>query len=268
MKPESPTTLRWFITNKWGDPASHAAALRLIDDIVGFPAPGGNLTSNPSKPSGASPKGEGEVTVDQGTAPAPQVPGGSVNAGGRKVALVIGHNSTAKGAYADAPVGQFEYDYNNAVASEMISMAAERGLSMRRFLRTPGGGYNMEIDRVYREVETFAPDLIVEMHFNGGGGDYATMLHARGSEHSAKAAGAMLEEFSTRLGIRSWGLMPVDRNGRGGRSVWASARPTVLTEPFFGDRPEHVKRANEFGVRGMASVYHAAIAAALKAIGK
>lgn len=266
MKPESPTTLRWFITNKWGDPASHAAALRLIDDIVGFPAPGGNHSTN--EPVGTSPSGGGNGAGQTGSTGAPQVPAGGSATPGRKVALVIGHNSTAKGAYADAPVGQFEYDYNNAVASEMISMAVERGLSMRRFLRTPGGGYNLEIDRVYREVETFAPDLIVEMHFNGGGGDYATMLHAKGSEHSAKAAGAMLEEFSTRLGIRSWGLMPVDRNGRGGRSVWASARPTVLTELFFGDRPEHVKRVNEFGVRGMAQVYHAAIAAALKAIGK
>lgn len=266
MKPESPTTLRWFITNKWGDPAAHAAALRLIDDIVGFPAPGGNHSNPDAVGNGGNP-GAGSA-ADNGGSVSPAQPGGASATPGRKVALVIGHNSTAKGAYADAPVGQFEYDYNNAVASEMISMAAERGLSMRRFLRTPGGGYNMEIDRVYREVETFAPDLIVEMHFNGGGGDYATMLHARGAECSAKAAGAMLEEFSTRLGIRSWGLMPVDRNGRGGRSVWASARPTVLTEPFFGDRPEHVKRVNEFGVRGIASVYHAAIAAALKAIGK
>jgi hypothetical protein len=266
MEKNSPTTLRWFITNKWGDPASHAAALRLIDDIVGFPAPGGNHSTPDAVGNGGNP-GAGSA-AEEGGPVSPANPGGASTSPVRKIALVIGHNSTAKGAYADAPVAKFEYDFNNSVASEMISMAPERGLECRRFLRTAGGGYNVEIDRVYREVDAFAPDLIVEMHFNGGGGDYATMLHAKGSGLSALAARAMLDEFSSRLGIRAWGLMDVTRDGRGGRSVWASARPTVLTEPFFGDRPEHVKRVNEFGVAGLASVYLAAIAAALKAIGK
>jgi hypothetical protein len=182
---------------------------------------------------------------------------------------VIGHNATAKGAYADAPVGQFEYDFNNDLVSEMLSPGMARlGMNCRRFLRTPGGGYNAEIDRVYREVNGWDPDLVVELHFNGGGGDYATMLHASGSKTGAAAAEAMLQMFANRLGIRPWGLMPRTLNDRGGRSVIKSTAPCVLTEPFFGDHPQHVKRVSEYGTRGMAGLYLDAIAAALKAIGK
>ncbi|HRQ88175.1 MAG TPA: hypothetical protein PLA50_05220, partial [Bacteroidia bacterium] len=68
------------------------------------------------------------------------------------------------------------------------------------------------------------------------------MLHATGSAKGEAAARAMLREFSTRLGVRSWGLMPRQRADRGGRSVWAATAPCVLAEPFFGDNAEHVRR--------------------------
>lgn len=245
MKKESPTTLRWLITHKWGDPAAQPDALKLIDDIVGFPA-----------------------ASNTGVSPAPNVTGGGVAIPARKVALVIGHNSVAKGAYADAPVSAFEYEYHNQIVSQMLGMATARDLECRRFLRTAGGGYNAEIDRVYREVNTWGPDLCVELHFNGGGGDYATMLHEQGNKMGALAAKAMLNTFSIRLGVRSWGLMPRTINHRGGRSVVRSTAPCVLTEPFFGDNEDHVKRVHQFSLDGMAVLYLDAIKAALTAIGK
>jgi hypothetical protein len=266
MNPNDPTTLRWLITQKWGDAASHSQALQIIDRIVGFPAPGKNSTTSPvvTAPSGA---GDGAGSIDASLAP--NVTGGGVATPGRKVALVIGHNSVAKGAWADAPVSAFEYDFNNAVVSEMLSPGlARKGIECRRFLRTTGGGYNTEIDRVYRAVNEYKPDLCVELHFNGGGGDYATMLHERGNDDGAMAARAMLDMFASRLGIRAWGLMPRSISDRGGRSVVRSNAPCVLTEPFFGDHPQHLKRVNEHGVRGVAGIYLDAIADALKSIGK
>jgi hypothetical protein len=265
MKKESPTTLRWLITNKWGDPAAQPEALKLIDDIVGFPAPGNNINQSPvvTPPSGA---GDGAGSPD--VSPAPNVTGGGVAIRARKVALVIGHNSVAKGAYADAPVSAFEYDFHNRIVSEMLNLATVRNLECRRFLRTAGGGYNAEIDRVYRDVNGWRPDFVVEMHFNGGGGDYATMLHEQGNKLGALAAKAMLNTFAVRLGVRPWGLMPRTINDRGGRSVVKSNAPCVLTEPFFGDHEDHVKRVNQFSIDGMAVLYLDAIEAALTAIWK
>jgi hypothetical protein len=147
-----------------------------------------------------------------------------------------------------------------------MGISREAGVECRRFLRNAGVGYNREIDMVYNEVSAWSPELIVEMHFNGGGGDYAVMLHGKEAPRSASAAAAMLHVFASRLEIRSWGLMPVARDGRGGRSVTATKIPTVLTEPFFGDRDEHVKKVNEIGVTGMAKVYLEAITEALRVI--
>lgn len=264
MSAKASTTLRWIITHKWGDPSAHADALRLIDEIVGFPAPGGNHSTNGAVDAGGNP-GAGNA-ANEGGPVSPAGSGGASALRHRKVALVIGHNSTAKGAYADAPVSAFEYDYNNRVASEIMAISGAAGIECRRFLRNAGVGYNREIDMVYHDVSGWSPDLIVEMHFNGGGGDYATMLHGNEAPRSATAAAVMLDVFASRLGVRRWGLMAVARDGRGGRSVTATKIPTVLTEPFFGDRDDHVIKVNELGIAGMAKVYLEAITKALGVI--
>lgn len=259
--PDDATKLRWFIDNRWGDAVAQPLAQELIDRIVGYPAPTRkNIPQEKGDEGAGAPAGSPDEGGSGGPSAAPVA--------ARRVALIVGHNSVAKGAYADAPVSRFEYDFNAAVASEMLPLAPGRGIECRRFLRAASGGYNAEIDRVYRDVNAWGPDLAVEMHFNGGGGDYATMLHAAGSAKGAAAAEVMLREFSTRLGVRAWGLMPRSRADRGGRSVWAASAPCVLTEPFFGDNAAHARRVADYGTEGFARLYLDAVAAALRAIGK
>ncbi|HRQ88176.1 MAG TPA: hypothetical protein PLA50_05225, partial [Bacteroidia bacterium] len=153
--PKDATTLRWFIDNRWGDPASQRDAQELVDRIVGYPAASRNSTNGKAGDEGGGPPPHAPGEGGSGDlSPAPVAAG--------KVALVIGHNAQAKGAWADAPLSAFEYDFNSAVAGLAVSLAAERGIECRRFFRSPSGGYNAEIDRVYADVNDWKPALAVE----------------------------------------------------------------------------------------------------------
>lgn len=255
-RPDHATTLRWLITHRWGDPAHHAEALEHIDAIVGYPPPGAAPAIQPDLGDIAT---SPDPVLDD-IAPRPvDLP---------RVAIVIGHNSRAPGAWADEPIGQSEYVYNNAVYDALADWHSREHppYQIRRFLRRPLGSYWREIRTVYRDVEAWAPDLIMEWHFNGGGGDYAVTLYANGSEDGKKCAVLVTETFAATLGIDDRGAWARDPSERGGASLHAASAPTVLTEPFFGDDRDHARAVHRLGMDGMAEAYHVAITQCLAAL--
>lgn len=207
--------------------------------------------------------------------PVPSEPDTNPPVGRRaKVALVIGHNSKQPGAWVLPPLNLSEFAYNSKVAESISKMADGTEIEIKRFFREySSSGYASEVDRCYRDVNAYAPDLVVEMHFNGGGGNYAMIICAKGSQKGTVAAAAILHSMSEDIGIPIWtngsprGIDGRTRSDRGGRSVWASSAPSVMTEPFFGDHSQHAKRVAEIGIDGMAAIYLKAIREAVKALG-
>lgn len=193
-----------------------------------------------------------------------------------KVAVVVGHNSRAPGAWVLPPLNLSEFALHNLVCENLIQIANGTNIEIRKFNREyNSSGYSAEIDKCYAAVNAWKPDFCVELHFNGGGGNYSMMIVAKGSKLGAVASEAMLESMSNEIGIPMWtggeprGVSQLTRtDGRGGRSVWATTCPCVLTEPFFGDHSGHAKRIGELGVAGLARIYLNAIRSALIAIGK
>ena len=227
------TELRWYLTNRWGDSDSHAKVLELIDEIVGYP-----------------PKAH---------------PDDSEQEGSWRVALVVGHNARHKGAFCAGQTNQFEYDYNNEVANLVIAKGIAH-VAIKRFNRVYSGSYSQEIRTCYKKVNAWDPHLIIEMHFNGGGGNYTSQLVAAGYPKTATVGAAVQQVFVDELGFRDYGLMKRTENEDGGGSLYAGNAPTVLTEPFFGDNPDHQLKVGKLGHAGMALVYRKAIVAGLTVI--
>lgn len=241
------TTLRWYITNKWGDPDAQAEALDVADELIGYTASGQPVAPiRPTKPQ------DGSLDLPEVTKSA-------------RVALLVGHNSRAPGAWVKPPLNESEYVFNNQVANLVMEKGVE-GVTFRRFNRTHGGGYSSEIRRVYAKINAFDPDLVLDMHFNGGGGHYCFMLYAHGSQKSRAAAAAMSPIFAEAIGATDYGDRPLKSGGRGYLSVIASPAPTVLTEPFFGDNQEHADAVARLGHDGIADLYRLAIVAALSSL--
>lgn len=232
-------TVRWYIENKWGDPEqkdnAYAAVTRLSNMLYG-------VEEKPTEPTPTDDPLPPDVDLDGLDTPS------------AKVAIVVGHNHSAPGAWVKPPINESEFVFNNKVADVLIG-GNTGNITFEKFNRTPGGGYAAEIDRVYEQVNKWGPEFIVELHFNGGGGDYTCMLAAESSPVSQECASIMSESFATTLGIRDAGVLKSGPGDRGGRSLYAGQANTVLTEPFFGDTQHHANMVDALGHSGIAYIY-------------
>lgn len=191
-----------------------------------------------------------------------------------KVALIPGHNARGnQGAWLPAPISMSEWTYYNRIIDIIIARNNNQ-FETKKFQRELTGGHASEIDNCYTKVNAWKPDFVMELHFNGGGGNYAMMIAAPNSALGIIAAQEALDVMSSEIGIPIWadgnprGVDQRDRTKNGGRSVMAAICPAVLTEPFFGDHTLHAKRVAEIGFESMAIIHEKTILACLKKIGK
>lgn len=178
-----------------------------------------------------------------------------------RVALVVGHNSKRKGAYAPGPIGEYEYTFNGRVA-DLLEERQPSGSVVKVFRRTSLGSYSKEIDRTYSEVSAWVPDIIVELHFNGYNGrtGYSCMLSAKSSPLSIEIGNVFQGKVVEATGFKDRGVIQVGRSDRGGRALYALDIPTIITEPFFGDYLPHATAIhNNGGAEFLAGVYADAI---------
>lgn len=182
------------------------------------------------------------------------------------VAILIGHNSVAKGAYSER-LDVSEWVYNQSVFAEMRDREAEFGLELRQFFRKKNArGYAAEIKEAYTAIDAWDPAAILELHFNAASATATgtEMLHLDGSTKGAILAGAVQNAVVEGLGLRDRGLRARVRSDRGGTSLVAARAPTILTEPFFGSSRYDCERMLDVGHEGLARAYLIGIRDALE----
>lgn len=249
--------VRWYISEEWGVPEQQdnaKAAISRAIDATSAALSGGSCPDLPDPPD--PPDGPGEF---------PNL----------KVALLVGHNRSSPGAWVVGDgLSESEYVFHNQIA-ELIREKGIPGVEFRRFNRTPGGGYSSEINRVYLQIDNFAPDLVIDMHFNGGGGDYGMVMYHYLSKTSRKVADAMSAVLHSELEVvdRDYNSAPgkesvpqLEPGENGYYSMKRSKSPSVLLEPFFGDRREHGNRIAQLGHGGYSDILIKSITAGLNAL--
>ena len=176
-------------------------------------------------------------------------PPNTPQSGNKKVAIVIGHNSRARGAVRTTD-GVPEFVWNRQLADEIVDLArAEgRGGDVRIFLREAGLTYTREIDGVYAQVHRWGADSAYEFHFNAAtpAATGIEMLYAQGNQKAHASAQAIQNATLRALGLRDRGLKPLTRGARGARSVWAGNQhcTVVLTEWYFGSNRNDCQTAD------------------------
>ncbi len=173
----------------------------------------------------------------------------------RKVAILIGHNSVSQGAFSNA-MAVSEWIYNQRVYALMEAAAPEFEIELQRFFRQKNPrGYQHEIAEAYAEIDLWGPEVILELHFNAGGGTGSEALHWHTSQAGRDLAAAVLEAMVAGLGLPNRGLKPRGPGERGSTSLVASRHPTILPEPFFGDHPGDTQRMLAIGEEPLARAY-------------
>ena len=175
----------------------------------------------------------------------------------KKLAVVVGHNEQAEGAYASAPLNSTEFDYNNVVARSMRAAALEYNFDVRVINRLRSSSVRREIQTAYRKADDWGADLIVELHFNAAGSARArgTETLVRNERASQSIARNVQEEMVETLGLRDRGVKVRGPNDRGGISLHASNAPTVLVEPFFGSNRDDRIALASIGEEALARCY-------------
>jgi hypothetical protein len=170
-----------------------------------------------------------------------------------RLAVLIGHNRVARGAYSDH-LAVSEWIYNQRVYRHMAELAPEYEIETKQFFREKSTSYTKEIEDAYALIDAWNPDAILELHFNAGGGHGSETLYWDGSAKGETLASAVQSAMLSELGLKNRGLKG-RRSGRGSTSLGASAFPTILPEPFFGDSASDCATMTAVGEEALARAY-------------
>lgn len=189
----------------------------------------------------------------------------------RKAAIVVGHDTHAKGAYAPAPIAESEFYFNSDVAELMEELGPEHGIDFDIFYREPHLPYSRSVDRVYAAVDASGAEVSVELHFNAASGAaVGTETLSSGFSGSLSLANAVQDELVdlfNRTGSADRGVLIRTPSQRGGRSLHAGRAPAILTEPFFGSTASERSLMQQIGKAGLAEAYVSGIARYLAMVG-
>lgn len=191
-----------------------------------------------------------------------------------RLGVVVGHNTKAMGAYAEAPLSESEFVFNTDVAEIMETLAPEFGITVDVLFRTGGKGYTAEIDEVYGLADALGVDATMELHFNSAQSPLArgTEVLSSGSAGSLAFAKAMQDQLVAlfgRTGASNRGVKVLGPNDRGYRSVVAGRAPAILVEPFFGSNAADRVQMGVLGKAALAETYmQAALAYAATMVAK
>jgi len=152
----------------------------------------------------------------------------------KRVAIVIGHRSKAKGAWGNA--GESEFNYNSALAKELKdTLVDSRRVDTKIFYRdNMPGGYGEKMKRLHKRIDNWGADYSISLHFNAAGREDINgheVLYC--SKRGRKLAKKLDNLFDKYLDNRDRKIKKVTRKDRGGGFLCQGNSVCVLAEPFF-----------------------------------
>ena len=157
-----------------------------------------------------------------------------------KIAISIGHDERSQGAFSLA-LNMKEHEWNGLFGDALIPELETLGVTVRRFERPSGLGYQAAMSALTSEINAWGPDLVVELHFNAMDDSSWTgccVLHWPSSTLGNIAAAAISEAAAEAIGNRNRGAVAQDRSWNSGRPPLYILRdtkaPSTIMETFFG----------------------------------
>jgi N-acetylmuramoyl-L-alanine amidase len=150
------------------------------------------------------------------------------------IVLIVGHKSTAKGAY-NSVLDVSEFDFNNQLARDIIAETDENVEILHR--------------RTYRdlpnEVNVINPIFTVSLHCNAFNtkASGTEVLYYHSSTRGKKLATVFQEKFKAALNLPDRGVKSKGAEERGGYLLRYTNAPCIICEPFFIDNVHDLNTA-------------------------
>jgi len=162
-----------------------------------------------------------------------------------KLAIVVGHRKSAQGA--TAVDGVQEWSWNRPLADQIAAGATALGHDVRVFYRPDRSGYSKAMGELVSEVNAYAPDLVLSLHFDSSTDTSfrgASALHWPGSKAGRMWAVQLSAAVARAAGIRSRGAIAQVESWAGSPLyiLRDTVAPAVIIESHFGSNAaDHVK---------------------------
>lgn len=157
----------------------------------------------------------------------------------KKICVIIGHGGNDCGAVSqDKKVT--ELGYNTKLADELVELLVNNGYEAF----THNRGYSKMENTTL--INSLNPDLAISLHCNSAN-TVATgteAIYYPGSVKGKKFAELLSKNVSEALGLKNRGAKE-PWHGRGGGLLSRTKAPCVISEPFFIDNNEDLKKAFE-----------------------
>lgn len=160
------------------------------------------------------------------------------------VCLVVGHCKSKAGAVNEKSKFS-EFGWNSLLADEIEAILKRNGKVRCVRVWRPE---NNSITALVNLVNETKADAYVELHLNASASGTASgteMLHWHKSERSKAFAQLLLDATVAVLKLRNRGLRPIMTGMNGAGQLGKSAMPAVLTEAFFIDNDDDLKRGTD-----------------------
>ena len=177
-----------------------------------------------------------------------------------KFAIVIGHNKSATGAYAKAPLNMSEFQMHSLITDLLVKRAdSDPNIEIKGFERKPVKSYTAQILECYKRVNDWDPDYVIELHFNWlNGAGRVEMIYHTGSKVGLQMAKVALKTVSNFIPGKQK-TIPRGKKDRGGLSLASAKAPAIMTEAFDCSNEDHRKTVSDLGIDGQARMYYTII---------
>ena len=159
-----------------------------------------------------------------------------------RVAVVIGHSETSKGA-SNASFGANEFDFNRKLAHDIEHNFSEYNMIDGIVIVYRENGYVA----LPREINALGVDLIVSLHCNAFNTEASgcEMLYYHKSKKGKEIARIFQNKLVQNLDNKDRGIKSKTSEDRGGYLLKNTKAPAIICEPFFIDNDEDYLRADE-----------------------
>lgn len=157
-----------------------------------------------------------------------------------RIAVVIGHNESKKGALSKF-FGLREYDFYSKVVPLLNNVTVFKHSSYI-------SGYMTRIKNTAKKINKSKFDLVIELHFNSffdssanGCETLCYFKSIKGKKYASLFSNTV--HNLTGIKLRNGGVKSLaNKKDRGFASVYYTTAPTILIEPFFGSNTNDCKK--------------------------
>tara|TARA_R110000772_G_scaffold5454_8_gene19551 strand:- start:9214 stop:9840 length:627 start_codon:yes stop_codon:yes gene_type:complete len=156
----------------------------------------------------------------------------------KKVALVIGHDESKRGAYGN--LGISEWKFNRELVYDELANGITN-VEYQIFLRNPTTkGYTNQMIELHKEIDAWGANYAIEFHFNGSSNEDVNGHEILYYSANGKAMAEKLDKaFDKYLNNNDRNLKQINTAKENGYQFLYRGNSTcIIAEPFFGEHQD------------------------------